>query len=74
MRIWKKENLMKSFELNGDNCQSCNKEWYIDSRKYGSVPHGGFGLGIERFICWMLDIHDIRDACLFPRLPNTCKP
>ncbi len=41
--------------------------WYLDLRKYGSIPHGGFGLGIERLLRWILDVEDIKDVALFPR-------
>ncbi len=41
--------------------------WYIDLRKYGSVPHSGFGLGVERLLQWILNLRNIRSACLFPR-------
>lgn len=49
-------------------------EWYIDLRRYGSVPHAGFGLGIERMICWILKLKHIRDAIPFPRLINRVYP
>lgn len=43
-------------------------EWYIDLRKYGSVPHAGFGLGVERTLGWVCKIKHIREAIPFPRL------
>ena len=43
-------------------------EWYIDLRRYGSVPHAGFGLGIERTVAWICKLRHIRDAISFPRL------
>jgi len=43
-------------------------KWYIDLRKYGSVPHSGFGLGVERAIAWICKLDHIRDAIAFPRL------
>jgi asparaginyl-tRNA synthetase len=42
-------------------------EWYLDLRRYGSVPHAGFGLGIERTVAWIAGIHHIREAIPFPR-------
>ncbi len=42
-------------------------EWYLDLRKYGSVPHSGFGMGVERVIRWICDLDHIRDATPFPR-------
>jgi len=49
-------------------------EWYIDLRKFGSVPHAGFGLGVERLIMWILKLDHIRDAIAFPRLINRVYP
>ena len=42
-------------------------EWYLDTRKYGTVPHGGFGLGFERFLMYITGIANIRDVLPFPR-------
>ncbi len=45
-------------------------DWYLDLRKYGSVPHSGFGLGFERFIMYVTGMQNIRDVILFPRAPG----
>ena len=42
-------------------------EWYVDLRRYGSVPHAGFGLGFERMIMWLTDVQHIRETIPFPR-------
>jgi asparaginyl-tRNA synthetase len=49
-------------------------EWYLDLRKWGSVPHSGFGLGVERFIMWICKLDHIRDAIAFPRLLKRVYP
>lgn len=49
-------------------------EWYLDLRRYGSVPHSGFGLGVERVIRWICKLDHIRDATPFPRLINRVTP
>ncbi|MGI0028689.1 MAG: asparagine--tRNA ligase [Nitrososphaera sp.] len=49
-------------------------DWYLDLRKYGSVPHGGFGLGIERLIRWITNVEDIKDTVLFPRTMSRVTP
>ncbi|OLS26195.1 MAG: Asparagine--tRNA ligase [Candidatus Heimdallarchaeota archaeon LC_2] len=48
--------------------------WYMDLRKYGSVPHSGFGMGLERLLQWLLGLDHIRDATLFPRTMNRLSP
>ncbi len=48
--------------------------WYLDSRRYGSVPHSGFGLGIERLVAWICGFDTIKDAIPFPRTPNRFNP
>ena len=49
-------------------------DWYLDSRRYGSVPHSGFGLGIERFVSWICSLDTIKDAIPFPRTPTRLNP
>lgn len=49
-------------------------EWYLDLRRYGSVPHSGFGLGTERVITWLLKLEHVRDAIPFPRVINRFFP
>jgi len=51
-----------------------NYEWYLDLRRFGSVPHAGWGLGIERFVRWICKLDHIRDATLFPRTPSRVYP
>ena len=46
-------------------------EWYLDSRRYGSVPHAGFGLGFERMMMLITGIGNIRDVIPFPRTPKS---
>src|SRR2546428_13000534 len=48
--------------------------WYLDIRKYGSVPHAGFGMGIERFVSWVAGIHHLREAIPYPRTLNRLYP
>lgn len=43
-------------------------QWYLDLRKYGSVPHGGFGMGIERVVAWICKLEHVRETIAFPRM------
>jgi asparaginyl-tRNA synthetase len=47
--------------------------WYLDLRRYGSVPHAGFGLGFERLVQFATGMENIRDVIPFPRYPSNCK-
>jgi asparaginyl-tRNA synthetase len=49
-------------------------EWYLDLRKYGSVPHSGFGYGLERIVTWVCGIHHLRETIPFPRMLNRVTP
>ncbi len=49
-------------------------QWYLDLRKYGSVPHSGFGLGLERTVGWICGVKHIRETIPFPRLINRIRP
>jgi asparaginyl-tRNA synthetase len=49
-------------------------EWYLDLRKYGSVPHSGFGFGLERITAWLTGIHHIRETIPFPRMISRLTP
>jgi len=49
-------------------------EWYLDLRRYGSVPHAGFGLGIERLVAWLCGLPHVREAIPFPRLIDRLEP
>ena len=49
-------------------------DWYIDLRRYGTVPHVGFGMGLERLLTWMLDLENIIDAIPFPRTTRRFYP
>ena len=49
-------------------------EFYLDTRRYGSVPHGGFGMGVERVIAWVCGLENIKDAIPFPRTMIRWKP
>jgi asparaginyl-tRNA synthetase len=49
-------------------------DWYLDLRRYGSVPHAGFGMGIERLVRWIANLQDIKDTVLFPRTMSRVRP
>lgn len=49
-------------------------DWYLDLRRYGSFPHAGFGLGVERTVAWICGLHHVRETIPFPRLMDRLSP
>jgi asparaginyl-tRNA synthetase len=49
-------------------------EWYLDLRRYGSVPHSGFGMGIERVVAWLCKLPHVRETIAYPRMIQTLRP
>ena len=61
-------------EIEKEGLKGPEYQWYLDLRKYGSVPHSGFGLGLERTVGWMCGAQHIRETIPFPRLINRVRP
>ncbi|MBI1972735.1 asparagine--tRNA ligase [Candidatus Woesearchaeota archaeon] len=59
------EELKKALQQEGEKLENYN--WYFDLRRYGNVPHAGFGLGVERVVSWLCGLDNIKDAIPFPR-------
>ncbi|KAK4442258.1 hypothetical protein QBC34DRAFT_29732 [Podospora aff. communis PSN243] len=72
MRMDDYDELIEAYKKNGIGHEPYY--WYTDVRKYGSSPHGGYGLGLERFLAWMANRHTVRETCLYPRFMGRCKP
>ncbi len=71
-RTWEKDDLVSRMKAQGLDLKPY--EWYIDLRKYGSVPHAGFGLGLGRLTAWIIKAEHIRDVVPFPRTMNRYYP
>ena len=72
MRISDLDELMAGFKREG--MDSKLYYWFIDQRKYGSCPHGGYGLGTERILAWLCNRFTVKDCSLYPRFTGRCKP
>jgi len=59
------DNMKERLRAEGEDPETYN--WYFDLRKYGSVPHSGYGLGVERVVSWICGLDNIKDAIAFPR-------
>ena len=70
--------MYKYFSMDELKCQHCGEQgmdeetysWYVDLRRYGTVPHAGFGLGFERLITYITGMSNIRDVIPYPRVPG----
>jgi len=64
--------MKKRLKETGESIENYN--WYFDLRKYGSVPHSGYGLGVERLVSWICNLENIKDAIPFPRTMLRFRP
>ena len=72
MRIYDYDELMAAYKREGIGAEPYY--WYTDQRRYGTSPHGGYGLGLERFLAWLCKQHTVRDTCFYPRYMGRCRP
>jgi asparaginyl-tRNA synthetase len=71
-RIHDLDLLLRRIEEHGLPKEAFN--WYIDLRKYGAVPHGGFGMGVERCVAWICGLEHVRETIAFPRMLYRTRP
>ncbi|KAJ7072740.1 asparaginyl-tRNA synthetase [Mycena amicta] len=72
MRIDDMEELLAAYKREGIPTEPYY--WFTDQRKYGTCPHGGYGLGVERFLAWLANRYTVRDCSLYPRWPGRATP
>ncbi|KYR00516.1 asparagine-tRNA ligase [Tieghemostelium lacteum] len=72
MRISNYDELIKAYKR--EELDPSNYYWFTDQRKYGTTPHGGYGLGVDRFLTWVLAEEHIRNVVSYPRYLNRCSP
>jgi len=71
-RVDDKEELLRNLQAFGLRPE--DYEWYVDLRRYGTVPHTGFGMGVERLLAWMLNLESVMDTIPFPRTTRRSYP
>ncbi|RDB25007.1 Asparagine--tRNA ligase, cytoplasmic [Hypsizygus marmoreus] len=72
MRIADMEELLAAYKREGIDPEPYY--WFTDQRKYGTCEHGGYGLGVERFLAWIADRYTVRECSLYPRWPGRATP
>jgi asparaginyl-tRNA synthetase len=72
MRIADIEELLAAYKREGIDPEPYY--WFTDQRKYGTCEHGGYGLGVERFLAWLANRYTVRDCSLYPRWPGRATP
>ncbi|EFC45891.1 asparaginyl-tRNA synthetase [Naegleria gruberi] len=77
MRLESYDKMMDGYKKEGISAEPYY--WYSDQRKYGTCPHGGYGLGLERYMLWLLKnehnrVRTVRQTCLYPRFMGRCRP
>ncbi|KPI40062.1 Asparagine--tRNA ligase, cytoplasmic [Cyphellophora attinorum] len=72
MRMSNVDDLLDGFKRHGIPTESYY--WYIDQRKYGTSPHGGYGMGLERLLAWLCGRYTVRECCLYPRFMGRATP
>ncbi|KAF8268895.1 asparaginyl-tRNA synthetase [Lactarius quietus] len=72
MRISDIDELLEGYKREG--IDPAPYYWFTDQRKYGTCDHGGYGLGVERFLAWLAKRHTVRECSLYPRWPNRATP
>lgn len=72
MRIADSEELLAAYQREG--IDPAPYYWFTDQRKYGTCEHGGYGLGVERFLAWLANRYTVRECSLYPRWPGRATP
>lgn len=68
-----REESLEKLQTRIDELGLTGMDWYLDTRRFGTVPHSGFGLGFERLVLFVTGMQNIRDVIPFPRYPNNCE-
>lgn len=68
-----REESLEKLEARVNELGLTGMDWYLDTRRFGTVPHSGFGLGFERLVLFVTGMQNIRDVIPFPRYPNNCE-